>query len=164
MNADQSLVSGRANHTRAVHEPPLRASLARRSTHRDARRCRAAGHPGRTGRGRFTNRPYGTSWNAVAYAGIHAGVAPRDIPDARVADGSRAAPTGRPGTPQHSPGMHAGGTRRAASWTHGSCAVHEPPLRASLHRLRGHCPHRPLRPPPRAVQSQPLPLLTLCIR
>ena len=93
----------------AVHEPPLRAGLAHRRIRRGCTPvARAARDPGRTGRGRFTNRPYGPAWHAVAYAGTHAGVAPRGISDARVVGGSRTAPTGRSGTPQHTPGMHAG--------------------------------------------------------
>ena len=60
----------------------------------DTRRAR---HPGRTGRGRFTNRPYGQARYTMAYAGnARRRHASRGILDARVVDGSRTAPTGRP--------------------------------------------------------------------
>ncbi len=78
--------------------------------------------------------------------GIHAGAASRDIPDARVVGGSRTAPTVRPGTPWHTPGCTQV-PRAATSPTHGSWAVHEPPLRAGLARLRGHHPHPTLASP-----------------
>ena len=75
MNVQQSLVSGRAHRTRAVHEPPVRAGLARRNMCRgctqvsgsatSARRDMAREPHG--SRGRFTNRPYGCTCRDIAH-------------------------------------------------------------------------------------------------
>ena len=164
MNVDQSLVSGRANRTRAIHEPPLRA---RPGTPQHVPGCtpvaRAARHPGRTGRGRFTNRPYGPARHAAAYAGDACRCCAARDPGRT----GRGRFTNRPyGPAWHAAayaGIHAGfaprdipdarvvgGSRTAPTGQPASPSPLPPPS--------------PFPHPARAVQSHPLPLLTLCIR